>query len=283
MAEGDETLTLTLSSPSNATLGSPNPATLKITDVTPTDYTTKGSYPNTDPGQGLSITYGTAKASPQDGGIKTVHGKDVCECECGSTTNDQGQAVEYTPNLTNDTQSVSRKPIVQTTFASAAGDSVPTQIQTRLTWNGGTPQSWVTFSTSGHAQGDTYLFASQVSSAVTATGRYAWTIEVVATFSGPRRRPPHRHRLRRGGGGRQLEQPPSAGAGASRAWTSWSASRGGVLWVYGSGGSRYFASAGGGTFTSPANDLGTLVQNGDNTYTYTAPTRARSTSTRPAR
>src|SRR5205823_2825038 len=40
--------------------------------------------------------------------------------------------------------------------------------------------------------------------------------------------------------------------------------------VYGAGGRRFFASAGGGAFTSPADTFGTLVQNNDNTYTYTA-------------
>src|SRR5207237_4461939 len=44
---------------------------------------------------------------------------------------------------------------------------------------------------------------------------------------------------------------------------------GGVLWVSGAGGFRVFTGSGS-TYTSPANDFGTLVKNGDNTYTYTS-------------
>jgi YD repeat-containing protein len=44
---------------------------------------------------------------------------------------------------------------------------------------------------------------------------------------------------------------------------------GGVLWVTGAGDARLFADSSPGTFTSPADDLGTLVQNGDGSFTYT--------------
>src|SRR5207253_3073536 len=43
---------------------------------------------------------------------------------------------------------------------------------------------------------------------------------------------------------------------------------GGVIWVYGSGGFRVFTGTSG-TLTNPANDFGTLVKNGDGSYTYT--------------
>src|SRR5262249_59988221 len=80
--------------------------------------------------------------------------------------------------------SVSVKPILQTTLASDPQGAVPTQIQVQLTWNNGTPQSWVTFSTTGHAAGDVYLLDTQVSSAVTASGRYPYKVEVLASFTG---------------------------------------------------------------------------------------------------
>ena len=47
-------------------------------------------------------------------------------------------------------------------------------------------------------------------------------------------------------------------------------SKGGVLWVSGSGDGRYFRAGTGGTYLSPANDFGTLVKNGNGTFTYTA-------------
>jgi hypothetical protein len=44
---------------------------------------------------------------------------------------------------------------------------------------------------------------------------------------------------------------------------------GGMMWVTGNGGVRFFSGSGG-TYTSPANDFGTLGKNGDNTYTRTS-------------
>src|SRR5262249_37896160 len=43
----------------------------------------------------------------------------------------------------------------------------------------------------------------------------------------------------------------------------------GALMVYGSGGGRFFRAASGGAFLSPPGDFGTLVRNGDGTYTDT--------------
>ena len=57
------------------------------------------------------------------------------------------------------------KPILQTLFASDPNGAVPTQIQAQLTWNGGSPQGWITLGTSGHSAGDIYDLAVQDSSA----------------------------------------------------------------------------------------------------------------------
>ena len=46
---------------------------------------------------------------------------------------------------------------------------------------------------------------------------------------------------------------------------------GGYYWVDGDGGTRDFESGSGTTFVSPPNDLGTLVKNGNGTFTYTNP------------
>src|SRR5204863_3225894 len=49
----------------------------------------------------------------------------------------------------------------------------------------------------------------------------------------------------------------------------------GALWISGAtGGTRYFALTGG-VYVSPANDFGTLVKNGNNTFTYTAPDQTK--------
>src|SRR5262249_45279315 len=44
---------------------------------------------------------------------------------------------------------------------------------------------------------------------------------------------------------------------------------GGLLWVTGAGGSHFFETATSTTFVTPPDMTGTLVKNGDNTYTYT--------------
>src|SRR5439155_24549172 len=75
-------------------------------------------------------------------------------------------------------------PILEATVPSYSSDGLPTQIKAQLTWNNGTPQSWVTFSTSGHSAGDSYALALQVNSAVTSTGRYPYSLHVIASFSG---------------------------------------------------------------------------------------------------
>jgi streptogramin lyase len=44
-------------------------------------------------------------------------------------------------------------PIVEVHYGTDPNGSVPTQLQARLTWNHGTPEGWVNFSTSGHSAG----------------------------------------------------------------------------------------------------------------------------------
>ena len=61
---------------------------------------------------------------------------------------------------------------------------MPTQIQVTLTWNG-TAQPPVTFQTTGHSPGDSYLLSVQVGRPVTATGVYPWySVDIQATLPG---------------------------------------------------------------------------------------------------
>jgi RHS repeat-associated protein len=148
---------------------------------------------------------------------------------------------------------------------------VPSQIQAQLTWNNGTPQSWVTYTTTGHSAGDVYVLDTQVSSAVTSTGLYPWQVEVKVTI-----------------GGNTIDRIVAGTAvivvnNSSSPYTDyfgqgWSLAGldklviggSGVGWVYGTGGTRYFIALTGGAFLSPPNDFGSLQQNLDNSYTYTA-------------
>src|SRR5262249_29733251 len=155
------------------------------------------------------------------------------------------------------------KPIVE---ASIATTTLPSAIDVRLSWNGGSFSSWVPFSTTGHSAGDTYLLAAQVSSAVSQSGVYPWTMQV--------REVP-------GMGGSTVDEtisgiaqvvvndssPLGAGWGISGV-DKLVATSGGFLWITGTGDSRFFAGSGG-TYTSPPEDFGTLTVNGSG-YKYTA-------------
>ena len=53
-----------------------------------------------------------------------------------------------------------------------------------MTWNNGTPGSWVTYTLPGSlSAGDQYVIALQVGSAVTSSGYYPYVIDLEADFS----------------------------------------------------------------------------------------------------
>src|SRR5207248_10344189 len=161
---------------------------------------------------------------------------------------------------------VKPRPIIETTLSSDPGGAVPSNISVQLTWNNGTPQTAVNFSTTGHSAGDVYLLDAQVASAVTSTGAYPWSITITATVSG---NPINRTVS----GTAYVVVSPSTNpllvgwsiAGVDQLVTI----SGGIMWVYGAGGYRVFTGSGP-TYVSPPNDFGTLVKNGDNTFTYTS-------------
>src|SRR5262249_33682591 len=169
--------------------------------------------------------------------------------------------------LVYNSDTVDVHPVVAVEVDTVGGGPIPTEIDARLTWDGGTPGSWGALSTSRHSSGDPYYLALQTSSAVSTTGRYSFSVDVKATFSS-------RGDVRRTVSGNDLvvaNDSSAIGAG----WSLGGIDRlvsvtGGLVWVYGMGGARYFASAGGNNYTTPAGAFGTLVKNGDNTFTYTA-------------
>ncbi len=137
----------------------------------------------------------------------------------------------------------------------------------------------MTFQTTGHSPGDTYLLSVQVANPVTATGAYPWSVSIQANYSG----------------GKDIVTSASGiadvvvngptdpyGQGWSVGGTAKLVSdgKGGYFWVDGSGGSREFQAGNGTTFVSPPNDFGTLVKNGTGTYTYTDPQQVKWNFTR---
>ncbi len=171
---------------------------------------------------------------------------------------------DFATELVYTTAAFDVKPIISGIVSSSGAAGVPDEIQVRLTWDG-TAGSWITLTTGGRSAGDDYAVALQVPNAVTTTGYYAYQLEVVAIFS--------EGAATRSISGYYPVVIPANDNG--RGWTVAGVDKivpvtGGVLYVSGSGGARFFGDAGSGTYTSPAVDRGTLVKNGDNTYTYTS-------------
>lgn len=190
----------------------------------------------------------------------------------GMTKLDDAATLSRQPALVYNSDTVSVRPIITTTLASDPQGPVPVQLQVRLTWNG-QQQPWVSFGTNGHRPGDVYLLPVQDATPVTSSGVYPWTVQVQATLPGGQ----VISQTMDGTSAVVVNGPDDPfGAGWSLAGLDHLVHvNGGVLWVSGdAGGSRYFAALGGGSFLSPANDFGTLMQNG-NSLTYTAKDQTR--------
>jgi RHS repeat-associated protein len=225
-----------------------------------------GGIHTDDPQQTEYFTFGQSKIAPGDGSFLLAHALDLNQ-------NTAAPIPGGAPALVYASATVAPQPIVEATLATDSLDAVPTSLQARLTWNGGSPGSWVTFSTSGHSAGDTYVMDIQVGSAVTSTGLYSWTMDVKATY-------PNSYVVTRSVSGSTPVVVIGTATPFGQGWGLAGLDRlipvsGGVLWVYGaSGTARFFSTlngAGGITyFLSPPNDFGSLQQNADLSYTYNA-------------
>src|SRR5262249_24516899 len=210
---------------------------------------------SSDPIDGLSMQ--------QLGNVQLAHALDL--------DRSPGSGQSGSPALVYNSDSVSVKPVVQATIATPNNAALPSQIGIQLTWNGSTGTT-VNYSTTGFNPGDLITISAQVPSAVTTTGRYAWSLSVTA-------------------GGTTLTPSGTAFVRAEDAspfgpgWTfsplnqlydipSDSTGPAGKLWLYGTGGFRFFQGTTG-TFTSPTEDNGTLVKNGDGSFTYTTPEQVK--------
>ena len=144
-----------------------------------------------------------------------------------------------------------------------SGD-VPSSSEASFTWNGGSPGSWT--SVTSPASGDTrWVYGFQASSSVS-TGLYPWSIDVREHFG-------DLGDVTRTYSGTALVVANSGAFGQGWSVDGFNqlvAVSGGMMMVYGGDGSARLFTGSGGTYTSPANDYGTLVKNGNNTYTYTA-------------
>jgi RHS repeat-associated protein len=221
-----------------------------------------------DPVHAANVPFGAAALNPQDGDVSIQQPLDFQQSVTDASLDDQ--ATGYGPAaLVYHSDTVNVQPILQPVLYSGSSTSVPSQIQAQLTWNNGTPQSWLTFATTNHSVGDAYLLPVQVANPVTASGVYPWSVEIKATL----------------GPGNVIDQTVTGSmvvvvtdASGNVVGPGWSmpfaptliSVTGGLLWVDGSQGSRYFQNGPSNLYNSPPFDYGSLVKNGDNSYTYTA-------------
>jgi len=254
-SESNETFTFALTAVSGGdSIGSPGSVQITITDSSVTTWTVTGGPRVTDPLQGARLPFGDASIGLQAGDFSVSHGFDY----------GRGGAVFEQPALVYHSDSIGIKPVLEVTVATPGNDA-PTNSEARLTWDGGSPGSWVTFS--NPAAGDTnWVYGLQVAAAVSSTGAYPFTLDIKEHFSDSK------GDVVRSYSGTALVVV-NDGAYGTGWWVAGldrlDAVTGGMMLVYGSGGARLFTGSGP-TYTSPANDYGTLVKNVDNSYTYTS-------------
>ena len=171
-------------------------------------------------------------------------------------------------------------------MTSPEGRLVPEEIDVQLTWNGA-PQDWVTYETTGHQPGDSYVLAAQVDKAVAESGLYPWSLHVVMKFGDDQ--PDFNAEVT--GTARVVvndapaPDPDDPFAGIDFFGAGWGIAgvdrldvgdgTGDVLWVTGTGDSEAFTRNPDGSFTDPPDEFGTLKENDDHTYTYTATDQTR--------
>ena len=203
-------------------------------------------------------------------GIDPLHGD--AELYEGTLTVSQPLDLDQSPGtslsnniaLVYNSDRVGAEPIISAQLQTANNAPLPATITVQLTWNGGTPQTAQTYYTSGLSAGELFTLAQQVNTAVTTTGLYNYSLQVVLNYGTP-------VTLTYSGTTAVIAEDSSPyGAG----WTFSGVDRlysvtGGILREYGSGGWGFYATSGSG-YTSPSWDYGTL-SNVSGGYQYVTP------------
>jgi RHS repeat-associated protein len=215
-----------------------------------------------EPEQSQPLAINQAAAELNTGGLLLTYPLDFDQSP--------GTSVGGNPALVYNSNTVAVRPIVEVNLGSSSGDPVPSKIQVQLV---GDNASLHTFATTGHVAGDAYLLGAELSAPATFTGQVTRTAHVHIQFAGglavdtevSARGPEVVRDILTG----PQADPFGAGwgiAGVDRLFFNCD----GVSWVTGSGDSRFFKDNGNGTYTSPPEDFGNLVQLPDFSFVYSA-------------
>jgi YD repeat-containing protein len=229
------------------------------TSATVTLSVTASSNAWTASGQFLTVDPVDGMAFQQLGDLQLTHPIDLDTSPGASASGNA--AFVYNSDWT-------AKPVIQASMPTDnTATAAPTSMTATLTWNG-TAQTGVTFSSDGQTvPGDVLTVALQVGPPVTATGRYPWSVQLSAgghtsTASGVAYVAVPGTNFGTGWLFGPVDQLVSIASDAN--------GPAGMLRIYGTGGERFYTQGTGATYTL-ASDPGTLVKNGDNTYTYSLP------------
>jgi RHS repeat-associated protein len=184
-----------------------------------------------------------------------------------------GTSVGRNPALDYNSNTAAPDPVIQIPFATdSSHTALPTDIVATLTWNGNA-QSAVTFNSYGTAApGDTVVLALPVTSAISATGLYDWSVNVTAYYSSSSQT--FRYN---GNVPVVLDHGPLGNGwgidGIDKLDLVSDADTSGAILQQGNGDIEFFTNSGG-VYTSPTNDFGTL-QASSSSFTYTNPNQTK--------
>ncbi len=239
-----------------------------VTDTAGNEGTSSAAtFTITSAGSPWTLTDAVIRTSAEGDGNPDLQLGDLQISEPLDLDQSPGTSQWLDPALIYNSSMVNVEPIVQATLITDSSSSLPATITATLTWNG-TPQSPVTFSTTGFHPGDDLTLAVQDTSTVTGITRDDWSLSVAI--------PGHSTATASGTAYVVAEDSSPFGAGWSfsnlNQLVAFSASGGdpaGYLWVYGDGSTEFFVGTSG-TLTGPPEDNGVLVVNGGGSLTYTA-------------
>jgi YD repeat-containing protein len=216
-----------------------------------------------------------APSSNVNGGMSDLELGNVSDSH-GLVLDTNGGTMDGGASLVYNSDSVSQKPIIQTSLQSSNTAALPSTISGTLIWDLEGSDTSTTFSysvPSGAAPGDLLTLAVQTTATVTTSGRYDWELQVntpagVETTTGYAFVDAQDNSVFGSGWTfSPVDQLVSISADSTYGLPA------GMLRLYGPGGDAFYAYNGSG-YTSPSGDNGTLTaatSGGTTTYTYAMP------------